>query len=246
MSANKALLCLVAALCIGLACSYDRALSVDSSGSGTLTTNGIRISSRNSALRGNVFTILADSSQEIPARGMGISLQVFRSDYQPYDYKGFSATMTLDSTGSFEYDSLESGSYNVLSYDTVNAVGVFIANIPVGDSIRDYSLKQLFDSLGIIKGSVNSISTMESNYRGVYITGTPFFTLTDSAGAFSLMRIPMGAYEVKTDFFSKTRNFGYTRIKGYLSPVDTLVVYTDSARVNMSSDSLMQYIKLSF
>jgi len=51
---------------------------------------------------------------------------------------------------------------------------------------------------------------------------------------------------LKADYFSKTRSLGYTRIKGFIIPVDTLVVYTDSVKVNMSSDSLLKYIELSF
>jgi hypothetical protein len=244
MLANKFVPYLVAVLCIGLACSSDIALSVD--GSGTQTTNGIRISSINSTLHGKVFTTASDSSQEIPARGMDISLQLFGSDYQPYDHEGFCAIISLDSTGSFEYDSLESGFYNVVAYDTINASGIFFSNIPVGDSIGEYSKRQLLGPLGTISGSVNIISTMLSDYRGVYIIGTPFFELTDSSGAFSLTRIPTAVYEVKADYFTKTWGPGYTRIRGYITPVDTLIVYTDSVKVNMNTDSLLKYIELSF
>lgn len=242
----KVLLLLGCALLTMFECSN----GITDGGSGTQTTNGIRIASHNGSLSGYLYSVDTDDSlREIPVDTISVALQLFSADYRPYDRNGFSRSPVLDNTGSFICDSLKPGRYTIFAYDTAHSTGIFLGDIPVGDTTGDYTARKLFTSFGTVRGVIRDTSVMRSDCRGAYIVGTPFFDLADSLGAFSFLRIPVGSYTIKADYFaaSKTlsRNPTYRRTKGFLWINDTLVIYTDSVEVDIRSDSLVHQVELS-
>jgi hypothetical protein len=243
MPIRKVLLVLSCALLLLFECSS----GIVDGGSGTLTTNGICVASHNGTLSGYVFTIDPfDSLREIPVDTIPLSLQLFSADYRPYDTGGFGRTPVLDSSGSFTCDSLESGRYTMLAYDTSNSTGVFLGDIPVGDSAGEYSVRKFFTPCGTVRGVIHDTSAMQADFRGAYIVGTPFFDLADSIGAFSFLHVPSGVYTIKADYFTMAQDSACRRAKGFIRSVDdTLVIYTDSIEVDLRSDTLVHHVELS-
>ena len=246
MPIGKAILLLSCTLLMLISCSTN----VADGGSGTQTTNGICVVSHNGTLSGYVFAIdPADGSREIPVAAVPVSLRLFGADYHPFDKSGFGATPVIDSAGSFTCDSLQSGRYNMFAYDTSAGVGIFIGDIPVGDSAGDYSAQKRFAPWRMVRGVIHNASAMPADYRGGYIAGTPFFALADSIGVFSFMRVPVGTYTIKADYFTvshvRSQDSVYLRTKGFLRTVDTLVIYTDSINVDIRSDTPVHRVELS-
>jgi hypothetical protein len=243
MPISKVLLSLSGALLLLFECST----GIADGGSGTLTTNGIRVASHNGTLIGHVFAIDPDDSlREIPVGTVQLSLQLFSADYRPYDMTGFSMTPMLDSTGSFRCDSLDSVRYNLFAYDTSQNVGVLVADIPVNDTEGEYTARKLFTPCGTVRGVVHDTSAIKTSFRGAYILGTPFFNLADSIGAFSFQNVPGGVYTIKADYFTMMQDSAFRRTKGFILSVDdTLVIYTDSIEVDVHPDSLVHHVELS-
>ena len=239
---RKTVLFICFALPVLFGCSSD----IADSGSGTQTTNGICVVSHDGSISGYVFAVdPADSSREIPAEVKPVSLQLFSSVYRPYDGAGFSVIPVQDGTGSFTCDSLERGLYNLFAYDSLKSGAALIQEIPINDSTGQFTVRAFFAPWVTVQGVIHDTSAMQADFRGAYITGTPFFAVADSIGAFSFPRVPAGDYTIKADYFIASQGTRYLRAKGFIVPDDTLVVYTDSIEVNIRFDSLVHRVELS-
>jgi hypothetical protein len=238
--------CIVLYLSLAFSIQCGRGPDIAGSGSGTQTTNGICIASQNGKVSGYVFTVdPEDSLKETPTDTISVSIQLFNSKYQPYDQNGLSMTLVPDSAGRFHCDTALSGNFTMLAYTMKGTAGVFFAGIPINDSVKEFTARKLFAPMGTVSGIIRDSSAMQADYKGAYILGTPFFCLTDSGGAFSFPRVPVGSYTIKADYFAFFRDSTYRRTKGFMRANDTLIICTDSIKVDIWSDSLAPQVKLS-
>lgn len=237
--------CIAVCMCLLYKCSTDSTLSADTDGSGTQTTNGICVLKGDNYLSGYAFSVGPDSSQKVLRGRTSITLRLLSSDFQPYDGKGYDTIVHLDSAGIFEFNSLQDGYYNLMATDTLDSVSLLFQVLPVFDSIVAYTKTLLLARTGALEGIINDSSSVDAYRRGVYIAGTPFFSLADSlSGAFHFSGVPAGSYLLKADYFIKTRGSGYVRLKGIMQGIDTLTVYTDSIGVIVSPDSVSRSLNL--
>lgn len=246
MTARRILLLLSVAGYLTCGCSPDMA----GSGSGTQTTNGIRLTSRSGVVSGYVFSVDSDDSlKETPSGTLPVALFLFSSDYQPYDDAGYTTEVLANDEGAFVLDTLFSGTFSLMAYTVPDSQGLYMDAIPVYDSITGYTVRKNFSSCGMISGTIHDVSQAKADQTGAYIIGTPFFMLTDSIGSFSFRSVPAGTYTVRSDYFTVTQGRSI-RVKGYI-PVpdslvsDTLIIYSDSISVDVRSDSLVHRVELS-
>jgi hypothetical protein len=219
--------------------------SAPTPGSGTQTTNGICISVSQNSLDGYLYTIDNENIKKRITGSATIQIQLFSTNYQPYDSQGFYKSLLIESNGGFAADFLENGTYNLLANDTYSSSALLFSGLSIHDSLQKFTKELPFSHWGTIHGTITDSSQLAVPYKGVFILGTPFFTLTDSLGEFNIGQVPSGSYSIFADYFTKTSNRGYTKIKGiHLDSTDAIDTYTDSLRVSITEDSLSQQIKM--
>ncbi|HLV31922.1 MAG TPA: hypothetical protein VKY57_10165 [Chitinispirillaceae bacterium] len=228
-------------------CSSD----IAGTGSGTQTTNGICISSNKSNLTGYICSIDSEQNlKQISPDTFPVSLQIFSSDYKPYNKTGFSRILYTDNTGYFSCDTLLSGIFNILAYDQYENSGIFFKNIPLGDTLNNYTVHKLFTPCKTIKGVINDSSNINANAIAAYIIGTPFFELADSTGLFFLHKIPVAQYTIQADYFALSQGRSLDiivrpgSVGDTISVSDTIATYTDKIKIQIDSDSMMHHVEL--
>lgn len=219
--------------------------SAPTPGSGTQTTNGICIIMSQNSLSGYLYAIDNENIQKKITGSSSIQLQLFSTKYQPYDSQGFYKPIPIDSNGDFTADFLENGTYNLLANDIYSSSALLFSGLSIYASSQKVTKELLFSHWSTIHGTVTDSSQLNAPFKGVFIRGTPFFTLTNSSGEFSIEQVPSGNYYIFADYFTKTSNRGYTKIKGsYLDSTDAINTYTDSLQLSITDDSLSQQIKM--
>lgn len=226
-----------------LALALPRCAGDPVAGSGTQTTNGLCVEVAGNVLYGYIFTRDIDGS-ETRSGPRTVRIELRAAAYKPYDHVGFSAAYTPDSTGGFTSGVLADGLYNILAFDTASGAGTAILQVYAGQGAGPFTRRNTFASLGSIGGRVvrGSIDTLP---MGVYIPGSPWFALTDTAGTFLLGNVPAETYGVCADYFQATRSPGvYYRIAGKYTHSDTLTVLTDTATVHLAEGEMVFNVNL--
>lgn len=234
----------VACIAVFLHCSITPLVSTDPGTSGTQTTNGIGVAIVGNTLKGHVYVGSANDFPQAVRGNTTISAHLFSDDFQPYDGKGFENSIKTDSEGIFRFDSLKNGYYNLIVTDSSDLSTLMFQALPVFDTLQQYDRSLLLRPAGAIEGIISIPSDVNLKSRGAYITGTPFFCLADTIGSFVMSGVPYGAYVLKADYFAITRGQGYTRIKGIIRSNDSLTIYSDSIKIIVSPDSLVQSLHL--
>ncbi len=154
-----------------------------------------------SVLYGKAVTITEDD--EILVNPL-VSVSLYEADFLPIfseAVNNFSKTTVSDTNGEFTFRHNGAGYYNVCAKDIVTGRSLFIDSIMVRQDERD-SVGAAFDDGGQVSGKIYAIDTLISDTVPafkfhVFIIGTPFLSITDIQGVFSLDSIPQGAYVVK-------------------------------------------------
>jgi hypothetical protein len=129
--------------------------------------------------------------------GIEIVLHLFSMDFIPdapvQDILSAKAIDTLGGSGGFSIDSLGPGSYRILAVETSTQYNAFIGPFTVRPSSAPVPLDTVtLDAPGDIAGYAVSPDTMICLDVKAFIKGSPFWTVSDSAGYFSIKGVPAG------------------------------------------------------
>jgi hypothetical protein len=144
---------------------------------GSETTNGITVA-------------VIDRSVEVRT-GKTMMISLHAASYLPFNQSGYTASMLVDSGGSFSFAVPDTGCYNLYARDTAMGQGALLQNIPVFDSTNGYADSAGFDSLSRLFGIVTFSDTPQVR-AVVYAPGSPCFDSTDSSGGYSISYVPKG------------------------------------------------------
>ncbi len=121
------------------------------------------------------------------------SMRVFSGHYKPYERMGFADSIKNDSAGVLAWNAPFSGEFNFL-LSQGGGKAAFIPNLKLKRGIIDTIHCSLSKRMAF-KGRI--VSGDPSPYV-LFIQGTPFFCISDSASRFSMPSLPNGNYVVKT------------------------------------------------
>lgn len=214
-------------------------------GSGTQTTNGICVTVASNSVKGQLYSVDNEDVRKNVTDAADIELTLFSENYQPYDSQGFSKLLVIDDTGAFFADSLQNGIYNLLSVNNTDSTTVIFQGLTVTGSQENLSKEILFSRWQPIKVTITDSSRLNVPYKGVYIPGTPFFSIASNSDTFCFEKIPTGSYEVFADYFTKSQTGRFLRVKGFQDTTnsDNMKIYTDSISVTVD-DSLVTKIEM--
>jgi hypothetical protein len=176
-----------------------------SSGTGDIagaseTTNGIVVASWNASV----------SIEAAP----GVAVSIYSENYEPVFRQGVSEVGVTDSTGHILFDSLIPGHYNVLARNLTQSTAAFVPAVAVFSDSSSRRPARL-DTSGSIEGVVSGVIGVIA----VFVTGSPFQTMVDQSGTFSLQGIPAGVYRLHA--------------RQIVTPIKTDPVYADSSMVTV-------------
>jgi hypothetical protein len=154
--------------------------------------------------QGNALTGLVTDTSAYTGTDSAILVGLFTIDYVPLREKtGEYAETTYTSVGgSFKFDSLEAGYYNVFIKNLGSGNAVFISSIHVcPDSTTKLGTIRL-DPTGSLAGTVyDSLTKSLIPDAFIYLNGSPFFALQQYPDTlFTINELPAGAYTIKAEF----------------------------------------------
>jgi hypothetical protein len=159
---------------------------------GTETTNGDEV------------TVTATTDYIAGSAPNGFEIRLFADDFYPFNDSGFSRSVTVSDSGTFQFLNLQSGNYNIYCKSSAGDTSVFIQQIVVQATDHSNTDTVALATVGIIEGKL--VDTLSKPVRGgyAYIKGSPFFATTNDSGEYQLTTIPQGRYNL--EFFVKNRS----------------------------------------
>ncbi len=129
----------------------------------------------------------------------GTQIILNSSDYNPVMNEGYSDTVHSVINGSFEFQGMDSGIYNLIATDTPESSRVFLEGllcIPGEEGVKGHKgdTGYLAD-LYYVEGSVEP-GPSDTSSLYVYAQGSPFFSRVDDKGGFRLRSMPKGDYNL--------------------------------------------------
>lgn len=158
---------------------------------GSETTNGDKI----------IVTATADKIYGTAPAGNTIHL--FSNNYCPYKDSGFSGVCKVDTSGTFSFSNLLQGEYTIHCTRANPDSSAIIQSIMVQPNNFNSSDTAAFDENGSFSGILLDSYGVPLSQSYVYISGSPFFSITDSSGMYSISAVPKGNYQVT---FSRVSN----------------------------------------
>lgn len=155
-----------------------------------------------SMLYGSAVTITEDD--EVLANP-SVVVSLYEADFLPIfsdNVNNFTNTTSSDTNGEFSFRHNGVGYYSIHAKDVVTGRSLFIDSIWVRQGEYD-SVNATFDDGGSVSGAIFVIDSITSdtvtaaNYS-VFITGSPFLTVTDIQGRFTFDTLPRGDYAVRS------------------------------------------------
>lgn len=140
-----------------------------------------------------------------------ISVSIYINYYFPVKDSGYSAKTNSDTNGNFNFSCLENNYYNILFYDSVNKLGLFVSDIPLVENKTYSDTIDNFEIFGGIKGQITIAKVTKEQYENIklssvntpvylYIYGSPFFTIADDSLGFIMKEIPPEKYTIAINF----------------------------------------------
>jgi hypothetical protein len=169
----------VAALMTGTNCSD--AIVSQSGGGGSETINASII------VNDTIVTLLADVKAGV------LSLRTFAAQYKPYEGVGFSDSTSRNSAAALLWNAPCTGEFNFYLSDRTGRAA-FVPGIKAFKGARDTircGLRKPTAFAGIIASQENAPFV-------IFIQGSPFCCVSDSASRFSMPYLPAGNFVVKT------------------------------------------------
>ncbi len=196
---KKSIQYLVLAICIVNILSR---CGIDPLGDSGGASETVSIIVTDSVLYGKAVTITEDDEVLV---NPSVTVSLYEADFLPIfsseAVNNFTNTTVSDTNGEFTFRHIGAGYYNVYAKDVITGRVLFIDSLWVRQNERD-SVGAAFDDGGRVSGNIYAIDTLTSDTVPafkfqVFVAGTPFRSITDIQGAFSLDSIPQGAYAVR-------------------------------------------------
>lgn len=152
---------------------------------GTETTNG------------DGFTITASTNYIEGTAPNGFMVELYSSDFYPHTNKGYKKSTTIDSNMIYKFTNLESGTYNLYCHSVTNDTSVFIQKIHI-DELNGTNTDTIdFTTTGSVSGNLIDTNSEPIQNAHVYIIGSPFYTVTNNSGSYTINEIPAGSYKIE-------------------------------------------------
>lgn len=143
---------------------------------------------------GDQIIVTATDDRIYGTAPVGHTIYLFSSDYCPYNDSGFSSTVNSDTSGTFSFNNIEEGEYALYCKLSNSDLSAFVQLIQIQSYNLNTSDTVAFDENGSFSGKLIDSSGTPMSQFNVYISGSPFFTITDSLGIYVLDNIPEGNY----------------------------------------------------
>jgi hypothetical protein len=203
----------------------------------TCTCSVSPLAGGNSSQTGNNGIVVSALSHSVSgSTHPGTRLSLYSDQYRPYQTApGFSDSTIADDSGSFVFTITPDGYYNLVAQDEASGGMAFVPRIPV---FEDTVFADTIDTLrrpGFLQGTATDTAGRIFTLSYVYITGSPFYTVTKNDGTFLLGPLPSGRFEIGI-----IGNFQLVNAQtGQMAPLLSMVV--DTANVTVYPDSIAQW-----
>ncbi len=206
------------------------------SGSGTQTTNGAGVSISDSMIRVSLFSENADGLQIRDTDVASVSVYLFGKTYTAFNFNGFADTLKPSDSAIFIFKPSSKDTYNLFIINKSRNIGLSVLGISLSSSSSTFFHREYFSPLHFLSGTVRDSSQITSPFTGVFIAGSPFFSLSDSLGRFHLSSVPAGPYEIIADFFSQVTDNTYKQVLlGFGTDIEKS--FADSVFYKIGADS---------
>ena len=161
---------------IALACCCTEPMNA-----GSETTSGVEIAVEETTIRVKTAA--------------GATVMIFNTHYVAGSSLMVSDTVTADESGGVAFVDLPEGSYNLFVYsDSVG--GAALLGIPVG--IQEDALFADTQSFAPLRTIIGTVTQQGSSGPPslVFISGSPYYTQTNTEGKFSFAEVPVGTYSI--------------------------------------------------
>jgi hypothetical protein len=135
--------------------------------------------------------------------GKGNAVSLFAIEFQPQLDSGFRQDIAPDSQGHFHFSDLPPGHYRLMVQNPLSEKATLLDSL-VLPSPALVARRAVMLATGTLTGvlirssidnpNADSLPSQSGFFGMVYAPGTPFFTLSDSLGRYSLTGIPAGRY----------------------------------------------------
>jgi hypothetical protein len=152
----------------------------------------------NSSQTGNAGITVASVSQSISGTTRpGARVSIYGQSYLPYaSPPGFCDSAAADDSGRFAFAAVPQGYVNLLVNDESRSATGFIKNIPAfADSVFADTINTLKHP-GLLAGIATDSAGLALALSYVYVSGSPFYTVTKNDGEFLLGPLPAGSYTI--------------------------------------------------
>jgi len=135
---------------------------------------------------------------------------VYDSTYIPYNDSGFDTSLAANEKGLFDFGNLNNGTYNVIVFDTGSGNAAFFSGVKVGAGIGPDSFIMPLSPSNLLKGRISdTVGYIYSNIP-VYISGSPYYSMLDTLGLFTINKVPSGKYRLSAQVITDSRYGGDT------------------------------------
>lgn len=160
---------------------------------GSETTNGVSVTVAASSISGSTSP--------------DATVMLFDAARKPDDTGAVADTIAAGPDGTFAFESLPPGTYNVFVYPPDRLMGAVVPAVAVGaNDIGSDSAR--FDTTASVSGLVYRDGLAAQSAK-VYIPGSPFVTTADTDGGFILNQVPRARYTIVAELVTRTYGVAY-------------------------------------
>ncbi len=167
----------------------------------------------------NATVIVSDTNARFDVdikSGSSLTIRIYSDRYKPYERTGFADSLLSDSAASIAWRAPASGDYNFIMSTDPSKKAAFISGVRLGYGIRDTIVCGMKKCIAF-KGAIQS-GNAASPYL-LFIQGSPFFCISDTARRFVMADLPSGCYFLKTRPVSGRL---FMKINNYMVNTDSL------------------------
>ena len=191
----------------------------------------------NSSQTGNNGIVVAARAQTIcGTTHPAARVTVYDQNFMPYrTAPGFCDSAVADSSGRFAISLARDGVFDLLVRDDLQGTSAFIARIPLNATSEFADTVDSLRRPGFLSGRATDTAGRTFAISYVFITGSPFYVVTNNSGDFLLGPLPAGRYSV--GFIANFQVIDAE--KGQLAPM--LVAVEDSSAATIYPGAISQW-----
>lgn len=130
--------------------------------------------------------------------GAGFQVGLYASDYRPHVDSGYADTAWADAGGRHVFAGLAAGSFGILVRAVPGGEVVFLGGLVLPPAVPGERRGGDLRAPGALKGNIGD--TALAGRPWVFLPGTPFAALGDTAGTYRLAGLPAGDFEVRREW----------------------------------------------